>query len=431
MECPNSHPGDFSGHILSFPLSSLDPVGLDTVATGQPPDPSYVPAENSPDQAPVTPASYTGLNGFQESSPACDQGVEHFNTKKSLAVGSPQMQDMTTWPAQSPQLTLPQDTDPHYSSMRPGPGFFDGVPYPSPEDTSSSISLSTFNFTPPSISQPTSFLRHSTDTDHAGPERDAWPERLPKRVRLHPPLSTDPFSIYGRDCSRFADSRGECTGSLPFDPSVSLSSPQGTMPRSPGSISSPGDLFKVLDGHEVPNNSPGASCTSPDSIPRTSERSDCELSKQKWKAYLNSVEDNYGLDCGLLDLDLNKNDDHAAIDVNSALVLTGNRRASHVSRVMDSKLPEQPNWDGTKHGYYESPVPINIPRYLSPLPSSLLENPINLMYFHHYLNHTSRMLVPHDCEDNPFVSVMPSSKPPCMVCCSVLTKQWPFRIRIS
>lgn len=341
------------------------------------------------------------------------------------------MQDITTWPAQSPQLTIPHDTDPHYPSTRPGPGFLDGVPYPSPEDTSSSISQNTFNFTPPSISQPTSFLRRSTDTDHAGPERDTWPERLPKRARLHPPSSTDPFGIYSRDCSRLADAR-DCTGNLSFDPDVSLSGTQGTIPRSPGSTSTPGDHLKVLGEHGAPNNSPGASCTSPGNISRTSDRPDCELSKQKWKAYLNSVEDNYGLDCGIFDLDLNKNDDHAAIDVNHALVSMGNRRASHVSRVMDSKPLEHPKWNGTQHGYYESPVPINIPRYLSPLPSSLLENPINLMYFHHYLNHTSRMLVPHDCEDNPFVSVMPSSKPPTLHgLCSVLTQQWPFRIRIS
>lgn len=434
MESPNSQPGDFSSHVLSFALSSLDPVGMDRVSTGQPPDPSYVPVENhSPDPAPVTPASYAGLNGFQESSQAYDQCVDHFNytSKKSPTMGSPsQISDMAaSWPEQPAQLTMPQESAPHYCSAHQG--LLDGVPYPSPEDTSSSIgSLSTFNFTPPSVSQPTSFLRQSADIDH-GPEREALPDRLPKRARLHPPLSTDPFGIYGRGCSQLEGSGGY-TGTLPLDSELSLSGTQATI-TTPASASTPGDRFtKVFDEQAVPNNSPGASCSSAGDISHASECPDGESSKQRWKAYLNNVEDNYGLDCGRPDLDLNRNDDHSAIDINSALVSMGsNRRASHVSALMDSTALEQPNWDGTKHGYYGSPVPINIPRYLSPLPSSLLENPINLMYFHHYLNHTSRMLVPHDCEDNPFVTVMPSSKPPCTGRCFILTKQWRFRTRIS
>ena len=130
-------------------------------------------------------------------------------------------------------------------------------------------------------------------------------------------------------------------------------------------------------------------------------------SEKKWQTYLNSVEDNYGYDCGRPDLDLNRNDDHAAIDVNLVTDSTGKRKAGSAE-----PRKELPNFDGTQYTYYEHPVPINIPRYLSPLPPSLLENPINLMYFHHYINHTSRMLVPHDCERNPFGSVMPSSELP-------------------
>jgi hypothetical protein len=32
------------------------------------------------------------------------------------------------------------------------------------------------------------------------------------------------------------------------------------------------------------------------------------------------------------------------------------------------------------------------------------------LYFHHFLNHTARMLVPHNCDNNPFISVLPSSE---------------------
>ena len=135
-------------------------------------------------------------------------------------------------------------------------------------------------------------------------------------------------------------------------------------------------------------------------------------SEGRWHMYLNSATDNYGLDCGRKDLDLNKNDDHAAIDVRHALGLIGlqckPQGSFRSSKKNDAVQEGSPG--ATRYTYYSSPVPVDIPRYLSPLPSTLLKNPINLMYFHHFINHTARMLVPHDCENNPFVSVLPSSK---------------------
>lgn len=44
-----------------------------------------------------------------------------------------------------------------------------------------------------------------------------------------------------------------------------------------------------------------------------------------------------------------------------------------------------------------------------PCTQLLLENPMNLLYFHHFLNHTARILVPHDCERNPFRLILPES----------------------
>jgi hypothetical protein len=139
-------------------------------------------------------------------------------------------------------------------------------------------------------------------------------------------------------------------------------------------------------------------------------RSESHAAQSKWQAYLTSVTDNYGLDSGRPDRDLTLNNDHAAIDINSTV-----DKVSSQSRNRESFSPTSfPGFSGVQKsdfsGYYASPVPINIPRYLSPLPSSLLKNPINLLYFHHFLNHTSKMLVPHDCDNNPFVSVLPSSK---------------------
>lgn len=426
MESPNSQSGDFSSHVLSFPLSSLDPVSLGSVSTGQPTDPSCVAAENnSPDQAPVTPASYgAAINGFPESPPT----THDFNyASKTSPIMSPpsHIHEMTTkWPEHSAQLTVAQEAIPHYPTARQGS--LDNVPYPSPEDTCSNISsINAFSFTPTSVSQPTSFLRQSADVDKTSSECDVWPDRLPKRARLHPPLSTDPFGVYGRDCSHMEGSM-QCPGNLSLDPDDQLL--PGTKPNIPKpsmSVSTPGNLFTdVIGEHLVPGNSLGisrggavnVSHISPES-PNT-EAAPNASSKRKWQAYLNNVEDNYGFDCGRPDLDLNKNNDHAAIDIDSALVsMSSNRRASRVSGSLGPDALGGYSADGIQSGYYEFPVPINLQRHLSPLPSSLLENPINLMYFHHYLNHTGRMLVPHDCEDNPFVTVMPSSKhlAPCVV----------------
>jgi len=50
-----------------------------------------------------------------------------------------------------------------------------------------------------------------------------------------------------------------------------------------------------------------------------------------------------------------------------------------------------------------------IPRDLHPLPPQIMDNSENAMYFQHFLNHTSSMLVPLDCAGNPFKSILPKS----------------------
>lgn len=334
-----------------------------------------------------------------------------------------------TWPEQSSQLTSTvQETMPLCPSSRQEP--LDGVPYPSPEDTNSSVgSLSTLNFTPISVSQPTSFLRQPLNVGHTDSDHDTWPDRLPKRARPDPPYSTDAFGFYGRTGPQSGAS-GEYSGARALDPGVPLLPDQRPdIPKSSPSGSTPaGELFATLaDEQLVPHTSPGNSSTNVIDDPHVHSEginepvSKLSSSKRKWRAYLNSVEDNYGFDCGHPDLDLNKNDDHGAIDVGPALHSTSSNRAAGCPEVVNGQITTERHRSGnTRYAYYEFPVPINIPRHLSPLPSALLDNPINLMYFHHYLNHTSRMLVPHDCENNPFISVMPSSESPCTACYNFL-----------
>jgi len=119
----------------------------------------------------------------------------------------------------------------------------------------------------------------------------------------------------------------------------------------------------------------------------------------------------YGHDRGLPDWDLGRNNDTVAINGGS----TPSEHSDFESWLNDTDLgiPEfgfsLPSKDQAFNpgGYYASPVPIKIPKKLEPLPKTLTDNPMNLLYFHHFLNHTARILVPHDCPENPFKTILP------------------------
>ncbi|CAJ2513401.1 Uu.00g015200.m01.CDS01 [Anthostomella pinea] len=122
----------------------------------------------------------------------------------------------------------------------------------------------------------------------------------------------------------------------------------------------------------------------------------------------------YGVDRGFPDRDLGKNDDMNAISGSSPLL---------PREFLDTTIGEPTEdifWNefgfgvetndcnDEDGGYYSKPVKIYIPRNLEPLPSRLTENPMNLLYFHHFLNHTARVLVPYDDPHaNPFRTILP------------------------
>jgi hypothetical protein len=119
----------------------------------------------------------------------------------------------------------------------------------------------------------------------------------------------------------------------------------------------------------------------------------------------------YGHDRGAPDLDIPRNHD--------AMAISGNSPSEHsdFGSWLEAEFEDASFGFGTASretvfasgGYYASPVPIKIPRKLEPLPATLSENPMNLLYFHHFLNHTARILVPHDCPENPFKTILPKS----------------------
>lgn len=125
----------------------------------------------------------------------------------------------------------------------------------------------------------------------------------------------------------------------------------------------------------------------------------------------------YGIDKGFLDLDIPRNKDDNALDGITPLSNRGS-----LSNILENNDPNHVAEFGfglygkavlpSGDEYYASPVPVVIQSILEPLPSVLLDNQMNLLYFHHFINHTARILVPHDCPENPFRIILPQSERP-------------------
>ncbi|MCJ1469016.1 hypothetical protein MMC07_007648 [Pseudocyphellaria aurata] len=122
----------------------------------------------------------------------------------------------------------------------------------------------------------------------------------------------------------------------------------------------------------------------------------------------------YGTDRGFPDIDWPNNNDAIALNgLTPSLSTVGLCYPEGENKVEDLFVPEfgfglhAANVAQGGGGYYATPVTVAIPRSLGTLPSELTENPMNLLYFHHFLNHTARILVPHDCSENPFKSILP------------------------
>lgn len=128
---------------------------------------------------------------------------------------------------------------------------------------------------------------------------------------------------------------------------------------------------------------------------------------------VDAVSTTYGYDLGLPDFDTPRNKDDSAIAIFSPPI--GTVGLSGDAPLVDAETHTKGVAFG-KGGYYVKPVQIRIPKSLEPLPPLLMENKMNLLYFHHFINHTARILVPHDCEKNPFRQILPESTH--IICCS-------------
>lgn len=123
----------------------------------------------------------------------------------------------------------------------------------------------------------------------------------------------------------------------------------------------------------------------------------------------------YGVDRGFPDLDLPKNNDSLALNgLTPAMSSPGlYRHGSNGAADNQDAFAEfgiaiySTDPAHSERGYYADAVTVSIPKSLGELPPTLRDNPMNLLYFHHFLNHTARILVPHDCNENPFRTILP------------------------
>jgi hypothetical protein len=250
-------------------------------------------------------------------------------------------------------------------------------PQPSQNQLISSLSgptpLMINGFTSPeyesnTVTQPTSYLRQSFGelprTSVNMPMHDTYNSPLPKRQKHTPTKDSSEHSII-------------------------FQSPVG-----PGEVSSPPALSVDKLRRVSVNSLLSRTRDAPTKMTRIPFHDSLQYQQPR-----NSENSWYGMDPGYPDLDLHQNNDFCAIETSSLIPL-------------QSVRPQllKKNTAYVAGGYYENPVPVEIPRSLQPLPPVLRDNQINLMYFHHFINHTSRLLVPHNCEENPLRTVLPSCK---------------------
>ncbi|RDW70705.1 fungal specific transcription factor domain-containing protein [Aspergillus mulundensis] len=342
------------------------------------------------------------LHDIQDSPTVPDQSLNppsRTADRAPVEMGLSQGQDMTTWPSLPAEETDPLPKVDSPDNLMPTSL---ASPYLPSEENGMNISeMLSFNFHSGPVSQPTSFVRPALDVpDYEFKQADG------ESCSGSSPVDVGVAGVDECPTASPSDSFGALSP-YSLDTSLFASGTPQNLEDTPD-----GSLAGILDGSPGVSYSKMKHSRSNSFFARNGRRTYDELgsltSSEKWQAYLTSVMDHYGMDCGRPDADLGNNDDHSAIDISDALETIQLRNASNVSSPGTLMTGQEREQCDRKYNYYGSPVAINIPRYLSPLPNSLLKNPINMMYFHHFLNHTAKVLVPHDCEDNPFSSVLPS-----------------------
>ncbi|RAR01213.1 c6 zinc finger domain-containing protein [Stemphylium lycopersici] len=224
---------------------------------------------------------------------------------------------------------------------------------------------------------------------------------------MPPPLQGSTEFMYKR---QKYDHSTESPGAILMEPytpkagSPTPYSPYPTMPLTPISVGSEGIVLQTAQ----------SSTASPPDLRRVSVQSlihgegphsdSNEAERGRQYPITDSASTTYGYDLGFPDLDTPRNNDYSAIAIFSP---QNNTMDIDDETPYGNAEPHSKDMAFERGGYYANPVPIRISKSLEPLPPLLMENQMNLLYFHHFLNHTARILVPHDCERNPFRQILP------------------------
>lgn len=263
----------------------------------------------------------------------------------------------------------------------------------------------------PGTSQPHSFATHSNahrspaSTDRTSPRSNPaadefrWsPQHRAKRVKLNSPPTTQPSPVFA--VPQYPGQADHSPPATHFTPH-SISSIVNT-PATPGS--------SVNSGSPYPPQPTSLQVQDPPDLRRLSVKSLLSDPSEESEKSQSTRSDShsyrtYGYDHGFADLDIPHNDDGNVVLPRSPDLRRASAAVSEISNSSGEVDAKQIAFE--PGGYYAQPVPIKIPRALEPLPPELLENQMNLLYFHHFINHTGRIMVPHDCPENPFRGVLP------------------------
>ncbi|KAI9832423.1 MAG: hypothetical protein M1819_004412 [Sarea resinae] len=297
--------------------------------------------------------------------------------------------------------------------------------------------LSAAHMLPPPTVTPNGRITSSMDRNMG--DHHISSEHRAKRIRFSPPSEKPapiPDQLYGGQAGasvRQNGPSGAATASdvraSPYARSYQSSSPYTSAASTPLTPAVSADASE--DGHacglpsHLPENSPELRRLSVDSLLSGPTRDDDRLFSGQLSGQVfglqsfTPVDDDeetitYGLDRGFPDLDISKNDDANALSGRTPFMSDDKLDYILQSQSEDGLTLAEfafstPAKDTVfeKGGYYNQAVPVKLPKSLMPLPSPLQDNPMNLLYFHHFLNHTARILVPLDCPENPFKTILP------------------------
>jgi Fungal Zn(2)-Cys(6) binuclear cluster domain len=317
------------------------------------------------------------------------QHAQSYERYRSLTPGTPS----TPLSAQLPPLARLRQTQALEESLSPTDSGFG-----SPNTNNFSRSITLPNLDSPGLTPPF-YGNVKDDSEVSAPEITANDRPL-KRLRYHagqdvsssydtrmPPPSVTSLTSYNVESqtSSLAMPVPASSVGTPLTPASSLSDDGYTKPYS--AKTSPHGAQESPDLRRL---SVSSLLSGPPGIPHYNDRNHAPRSNpevQDWSVLYQDVYQEtttWGIDRGIKDLDIGKNDDMNAITGVSPIALR-----DHLELVLDDTgelMPvefgfgmETNNTAFENGGYYDKPVAISIPKALEPLPAKLHENPMNLL----------------------------------------------------